>query len=94
MSLNDDWFWILLACYIIFICSCTSCSDNIIMNMQRGVIINKEYHPAYTETTYIQVGDIQVPIEDKFPEYWTVDVYGDMMYMDNDKIRKEKYDGN
>lgn len=45
--------------------------------LKEGVVVSKQYHPAYTTTTYSQVGEIQVPITATHPERYTVTIRGE-----------------
>ena len=45
--------------FIILFCGlfCISCSHKI----NKGIVINKEYHPSYVTTSFVMVGKVMVP---------------------------------
>ena len=42
----------------------------------KGVIVDKQYHPAYTTIEYKTIGKAIVPQEESHPERWTITIRG------------------
>lgn len=42
----------------------------------KGVVIDKQYHPAYTTVEYQMIGKIMVPQQRHHSEYWDITIRG------------------
>ena len=72
-----------LATCILLTLFCVGCET-----VTKGVIVDKQYCPAYTTIEYETIGKTIVPQEEHHPEHWTITIRG-YLETDDDDSREE-----
>lgn len=62
---------IIMGLTVVLICTIASNTE---YGEREGIVIDKQYHSAYTTTMYIYVGKVLMPTMQYYPEEWEIQI--------------------